>query len=119
MAKSSHFPRRLGASQRRSTPCSPPMCPLIGGTAFTPSGAIGCPPAAGCSSASAWFVRSAVRGYLMLDWLWNLWRAMMRVLLREPVDESEEGPIEGALQIGCLIVALFVGIALVLIWLSR
>jgi hypothetical protein len=52
-------------------------------------------------------------------WLWHLWRALPRTLLREPEDETEEGPIEGALQIGCSIVALVACAVLVLAWLSR
>ena len=52
-------------------------------------------------------------------WLWHLWRSLMRFLLREPEDEPEEGPIGDALQIGCLIVAVFVCTTVVLVWMSR
>jgi len=55
----------------------------------------------------------------MLNGLWRLWRALMRLLLREPGDEREEGPIESAFQIGCLIVAFLVGVAVLLASLSR
>ena len=55
----------------------------------------------------------------MLDWLWRFWRALMHLLLREPDDEREEGSIEGAFQISCLIIALVVGVAVLLAWLSK
>jgi hypothetical protein len=41
------------------------------------------------------------------------------VVIREDDDESEEGPIEAALQIGCLIVAVSVAFVALIAWLSR
>jgi ACR3 family arsenite efflux pump ArsB len=52
-------------------------------------------------------------------WLRYLWRAIMWTLFRETQDRSEEGLFEGALQIGCLIVAVAVCVAILLVWLSR
>jgi hypothetical protein len=54
-----------------------------------------------------------------MERLWHLWRWLMRALFREPEDEREEGPIEGAFQIGCLIVTVFGGIALAIVYVSR
>jgi hypothetical protein len=52
----------------------------------------------------------------MLEGLWELWR----YLTREAIDdENEEGPIETAFQIGCLIVALVTGLIVLIVWLSR
>jgi hypothetical protein len=50
----------------------------------------------------------------VLDALWWLWRQLCRMVTREPEDESEEGPVETAFQISCLIVALLVGLVICL-----
>jgi hypothetical protein len=56
----------------------------------------------------------------MLERLWQLWRWLIRVFVtREADDESEEGPIETAFQIGCLILALVAGLLVLIAWLSR
>jgi hypothetical protein len=52
-------------------------------------------------------------------WFWHLWRGLMRMLLREPEDDREEGPIENALHIGCFLVALAISAILFLVWVSK
>jgi hypothetical protein len=57
----------------------------------------------------------------MLEQLWQLWRWLIRVFVirGECDDGSEEGSIETAFQIGCLIVTLVAGLIVLIAWLSR
>jgi hypothetical protein len=57
----------------------------------------------------------------MLERLWQLWRALIRLFVtrQHPDREGEEGPVETAFQISCLILVLIAALVVLMAWLSR